>query len=294
MSGLAYATLEQLWTEAGGPSAAAPTAAAIAIAESGGNPSSIQQGQPYATTGWGLWQITPGDSEPQLGTNSQLLDPLTNARAAVAKFNAAGGTFEPWTTYTGGEYRQYLNGTNYSGNGTNTAGGSAAANSAAAANAPSAAAIFQWQTSLLGQSINIDMDGFVGTLCMTAGIVVMAAGLLVVMATGLSGPLSAFAKSYAPIKAISEVQARRNRTARQAATETRLGMNTQIAGQAETRLQQTEDRRAASQAARIERETQAAAQNASRERLLMAERRARVRQQRARARIIEARARQTT
>jgi hypothetical protein len=96
-----YAQLEGFWIQAGGPKAVAPIAAAIAMAESGGD-NVKQQGQPAATTGWGIWQITPGDSS--------LLDPTTNAKAAVAKYKAAGNTFQPWTTFTSGKYFQFLKG----------------------------------------------------------------------------------------------------------------------------------------------------------------------------------------
>lgn len=102
---LSYATLEGLWILAGGPPAAASTAAAITYPESGANPDSIQAGQPYATTGWGLWQITPGNSVPNVATDRGLLQPFANARAAVAKYKAAGNSFSPWTTYTSGKYR---------------------------------------------------------------------------------------------------------------------------------------------------------------------------------------------
>lgn len=74
-------------------------AVAITQPESGGCPSIVQQGEPWADTGWGLWQITPGDSS--------LLDPQANATAAYAKYRAAGG-FTPWTTYTDGAYRTYM------------------------------------------------------------------------------------------------------------------------------------------------------------------------------------------
>lgn len=109
MAGYTYAQLEGYWTGAGGSSITAPIAAAIAMAESGGA-NVIQQGQPYATTGWGLWQITPGNSEPQAGTDNQLLDPTVNAKAAVAKWKAAGESFQPWTTFTSGKYLQFLQG----------------------------------------------------------------------------------------------------------------------------------------------------------------------------------------
>lgn len=106
-SPLTYGQLEGVWIQGGGDPAVAPIAAAISLAESSGIPNNVQKGQPYTTTGWGLWQITPGNSVPSVGVDNQLLNPVTNAQAAVAKYKAAGG-FGPWTTYTSGAYRQYL------------------------------------------------------------------------------------------------------------------------------------------------------------------------------------------
>jgi hypothetical protein len=109
--GLGRASLRQIenwWVQAGGPGGGyAHVAAAITGAESGFNPRAVQAGQPYATTGWGLWQITPGNSEPQFGTDSALLNPLANAGAAVAKFHAADG-FSPWTTFMDGAYLKFM------------------------------------------------------------------------------------------------------------------------------------------------------------------------------------------
>jgi hypothetical protein len=109
--GLGRASLRQIenyWIGAGGPGGGtAHVAAAITGAESGFNPRAVQQGQPYATTGWGLWQITPGDSEPQFGIDQALLNPMNNARAAVAKYRAAGG-FSPWTTFMDGAYLRFM------------------------------------------------------------------------------------------------------------------------------------------------------------------------------------------
>jgi phage-related protein len=96
------------WTGAGGPGEVAHVAAAITGAESGFNTQAVQQGQPYATTGWGLWQITPGDSEPQFGINQALLNGPQNAGAAVAKYRGAGGSFSPWTTYEDGAYLKFM------------------------------------------------------------------------------------------------------------------------------------------------------------------------------------------
>lgn len=82
-------------------------AVSITEPESGRDSTVIQQGQPYATTGWGLWQITPGDSEPQFGINDAMLNPLNNAHAALAKFNGAGG-FSPWTTWSAQKNVPYI------------------------------------------------------------------------------------------------------------------------------------------------------------------------------------------
>lgn len=91
-----FQQLESTWIQAGGTPGWAPLMAGIALAESGGTPHAVQKGQPYATTGWGLWQITPGDSESQVGTNNALLTPTKNAKAAIAKFASQGLT--AWRT----------------------------------------------------------------------------------------------------------------------------------------------------------------------------------------------------
>lgn len=78
---------------------------ATAHPESGGC-DVIQQGQPYGTTGWGVWQITPGNSEPQFGINNQLLSLQNNANAAAAKLNSQG--LGAWTTITSGAYSSYF------------------------------------------------------------------------------------------------------------------------------------------------------------------------------------------
>lgn len=92
-----YAELEGLWVKNGGSKALAPVMAAIAMAESGGcssaeNPSGAS----------GLWQILgnpfPGDA----------FNPNVNAKMAVSKYKSQG--LGAWTTYTGGQYKQYLKG----------------------------------------------------------------------------------------------------------------------------------------------------------------------------------------
>src|SRR6202000_441808 len=83
-------------------------ATAITQQEPGRQPGVVQSGQPYSKTGWGLWQITPGDSVPSVGVNDALLDPVTNAKAAHAKCVAAGNSFRPSNTYEDGGDRPFV------------------------------------------------------------------------------------------------------------------------------------------------------------------------------------------
>lgn len=109
---LSYSQIEGLWIQAGGSSALAPVAAAIAMAESGGNPQAHNATPPDDS--YGLWQINMyGSLGPSrraqygLSSNTQLYDPLTNAKAAVS---IGAGGFGPWSTYGSGAYKAYLNG----------------------------------------------------------------------------------------------------------------------------------------------------------------------------------------
>ena len=88
--------LEQLWRSVGGPGGVAHRAAAIAMAESGGDPHAHN---PSGATG--LWQIL-GSVLP-----GNLFNPVVNAKNAVAKYREAGG-FSPWETFTNGAYRSFL------------------------------------------------------------------------------------------------------------------------------------------------------------------------------------------
>lgn len=93
---------------AGFPPAEAVIATAITQPEASANADAIQQGQPYATTGWGLWQITPGNSVPSVAVDYGLLVPQNNADAAFVKYRGSGNSFRPWTTWTSGKYRAWL------------------------------------------------------------------------------------------------------------------------------------------------------------------------------------------
>jgi hypothetical protein len=101
-----YAQLEGLWEQAGGSAALAPLMAAIALAESSGNPDATNPTDNNGTqTSWGLWQISDGThNQPVPG----ILNPLTNAQQAVAKIKSQG--LSAWGTYDSGAYKQFLQG----------------------------------------------------------------------------------------------------------------------------------------------------------------------------------------
>lgn len=112
-----HVDLVSLWLLAGGDPLHSDEAAAIAQAESGGcqyakagpNDDRPVKACTYRyTTGensYGLWQVNR-NAHPQYSA-STLYDPLGAARAAVA-ISSNGRNFGPWSTYTNGAYRQYL------------------------------------------------------------------------------------------------------------------------------------------------------------------------------------------
>lgn len=87
-------------------------AVAVAMAESGGNPKAHNPVPPDDS--YGLWQINMiGALGPDrrnqfdLDSNRELFDPKENAQAAW-DISGHGGSFQPWTTYTSGAYKKYL------------------------------------------------------------------------------------------------------------------------------------------------------------------------------------------
>jgi hypothetical protein len=111
---LSQSDIQTLASGAGLSAARAKVAAAIAMAESGGNPAA--RNDKGRDDSYGLWQINmKGALGPErrrklgLTSDSQLLDPVTNARA-MAVISSRGGNFSPWSTYTNGAYRKYLDG----------------------------------------------------------------------------------------------------------------------------------------------------------------------------------------
>ena len=87
-------------------------AAAIAQAESSGNPGAHNPVPPDDS--YGLWQINMlGRLGPArrtqfgLQSNNALYDPATNARAMYA-ISGGCSNWRPWTTFTSGAYQRYL------------------------------------------------------------------------------------------------------------------------------------------------------------------------------------------
>lgn len=89
-----FTDLVGLWTGAGGPPDVAPLMAAVALAESSGNPGASNP----SSGACGLWQIHPAESG--------CTDPQQNAAMAVRKYNTQG--LGAWEAYTNGSYRQFL------------------------------------------------------------------------------------------------------------------------------------------------------------------------------------------
>lgn len=112
MATLSYAQLRAYAAAAG---AANPdVAAAVAMAESGGSTTAHNAVPP--DNSYGLWQINMyGSMGPArrkqfgLSSNAQLTDPATNARAMVV-ISSGGTNFSPWTTYSSGKYKKFLQG----------------------------------------------------------------------------------------------------------------------------------------------------------------------------------------
>ena len=105
MGTYSFGQLEQLWENNGGNTSYAATMAAIALAESGGNPQAVNPTDNNGRqTSWGLWQISNGTHNwPSEGNP---LDPNVNAALAVSKLQSQGLT--AWGTYDSKAYMKYL------------------------------------------------------------------------------------------------------------------------------------------------------------------------------------------
>lgn len=107
----AISSLVSLAQGAGFRGDSAAIMAAIAMAESSGNPRAHNPRPP--DNSYGLWQINMlGAMGPErrrqfgIGNNEQLFDPRINARAAAQIYQSQG--FNAWSVYKSGAYRQFL------------------------------------------------------------------------------------------------------------------------------------------------------------------------------------------
>lgn len=118
MANLTKTQLEALWVQAGGSQATADVAGAIALAESKGDVSAVDNTFYKAKANYhdpspgvareyslGLWQINQL-AHPTYD-EATLLSANGNASAALAIYTA-NGNFDAWTTFTRGLYRPYL------------------------------------------------------------------------------------------------------------------------------------------------------------------------------------------
>lgn len=111
MADLSYAQLKGLWLSAAkgtryDTNSWATLMAAIAEAESGGNPGALNPNDNGGTqSSYGLWQISTGTHAPPA---PNWADPGENAKLAIGKLNSQGLT--AWGTYDSGAYKAYMNG----------------------------------------------------------------------------------------------------------------------------------------------------------------------------------------
>jgi len=118
VASLSFIELRALWIQEGGRPDSADTAAAIALAESGGDTSRINNTAFPNRPGYhppavgnlpeysvGLWQINML-AHPQY-SEEELLTQLGNVRAALA-ISSNGLLFGAWSTFTSGAYKAFL------------------------------------------------------------------------------------------------------------------------------------------------------------------------------------------
>lgn len=101
--------LEQLWMANGGSKELAPFMAAIALAESGGDPNKDNVNPATGDDSHGLWQINIARNANPEYASYNLHDPNVNAGIAVKLANSGHG-LDNWSTWKSGAYKQFLKG----------------------------------------------------------------------------------------------------------------------------------------------------------------------------------------
>ena len=91
---------------AGFPDSEIPTAVAVALAESGGNPGAVNRANTNGSVDYGLFQINTVHGS--LLTQGDKFNPADNARMAFTVYSRAGNKWTPWSVYKSGRYRAFL------------------------------------------------------------------------------------------------------------------------------------------------------------------------------------------
>lgn len=187
MTKYSYAQLEGLWINNGGARAAAPLAAAIAMAESGGD-SAATNHNTNGSTDRGLWQIN------SIWGALSTFDPAANAKAAV-QISHNGTNFGPWVTFTTGAYKQFMQGSTTPDLSVPGSASSGSSGDSSAQAGPDCAfsiggqhigLIFGHGPSLPSACIirKTEVRAILGAMILVGGALVLMPGLVIVMAYG--------------------------------------------------------------------------------------------------------------
>lgn len=172
-----YDELVQLARQAGFSGQSAGTMAAIAMAESGGNPNAVNYGDPGGS--YGLTQINAAAH----GAGAlNALDPL-NAFQQAFSISNGGTNFTPWSTFNSGAFLGFLGGSG--GSGTGGPGGSSNASSGLAGSTTGQSATGQ---TVQSQSPLSAIFQSVGNLFQSFGLLLLGAVLVLVGAWYLAKP----------------------------------------------------------------------------------------------------------
>lgn len=270
--------------QAGIKGAALPTAIAIAMAESGGNPNALNNNPSTGDLSYGLWQINMfGDLGPTrlaqfgLSNNTELWNPQTNAQAMYAISN--GGTnWSAWTTYTSGAYQQYL----FQGQeaAAALAGNPVLGNSPAVAQAEAAASGQTCQHSVTAGPLGtICLDKPLALLEIGTGVMMLLIGAVLLGAAMIAGEFPGAAKVAETVAPVGVAY--------------RVGRRVAGAQRASQGRAEASTARAQAGQARAARQANAEVRAGELHTLRVQRGRAQVRQARARARVTEGRARAT-
>lgn len=105
---LSRAEIANAMRKAGWPESAIPVGVAVALAESGGNPSAVNHSNRNGSKDYGLFQINSVHKE--LLAKHNWSDPVDNARMALSVYKGAGNKWTPWSVYKSGSYLKFYTG----------------------------------------------------------------------------------------------------------------------------------------------------------------------------------------